>query len=413
MSDEHQPSADHRPERPPLRERLRGAFRRDEEGKRGLGQKLLMVGAGLAAVMGVVTAVLWFNCGIKGCPDVALLKGYQPDEASVIVDSEGEEVTKLFHVKRVVVDLDSLPEHVGQAFVAIEDQRFWEHGGVDWRRMFGAGWATGRSLVGAGGNLEGGSTITMQMAGNLFPERLDRRERTVWRKIGELRVAGKIEDEYTKEEILELYINQIYFGSSAWGVQAAAQEYFGKSASEVTLEEAALLAGLPKAPSRLSPRNDLDAARERRNLVLTRMEEQGLISPPEAAEARESDIRLARTSSDEEGSVAAYFVESVRRQLEEALGQAIYTGGYVIHTALNLPAQRVLETELERQLRNVEGGVYGAFRHPTYDAAGEQGSGSDYLQGAAVIMDATTGDVLALVGGRDFQQSSYNRATQA
>lgn len=417
MSDEHpDPSggaAPERPERLPLRERIRRSIRKDEEGRSPLGRKLLLVGAGLAAVCLVVVAALWFNCGVRGCPDVALLKGYQPDEASVVLDRDGEEVTKLFRVKRTVVPVDSLPEHVPQAFVAIEDQRFYEHEGVDWRRMFGAGWETAKSVLGGGGGLEGGSTITMQMAGNLFPERLDRREQTVWRKIGELRVAGQIENHYSKEEILELYVNQIYFGSSAWGIEAAAQEYFGKSASDLTLEEAALLAGLPQAPSRLSPRNDIEASKERRNVVLSRMADQGMITPEEAAQAKDSDIQLARSTKDEDLEVAAYFVEHLRRQLEDELGQTLYTDGYVIHTTLDLDAQRILETELERQLRNVERGVYGAFPHPTYEAEDAAESGSDYLQGAAVIMDATSGDVLALVGGRDFEQSKYNRATQA
>jgi penicillin-binding protein 1A len=363
------------------------------------------------ALVALVTAVLWQRCGLKGCPDVAKLRGYMPDEASVIVDRDGEEATKLYVTRRVVVPLDSIPEDVRNAFIAIEDRRFWEHGGVDWLRVVGAFWKNIKAM----GIEEGSSTITMQLARNVFPDKLPANEKTVWRKLGEARVAKDIEAAYSKEEILELYLNQIYFGSGAYGIEAAAQEYFGKPAIDLDLSEAALLAALPRAPSRYNPRSNGEAALEGRTLVLERMVQQGFITAQEAAEAREEGLGLREGRVDSEA--APYFVEAVRRELEEAFGEALYTGGFTIHTTLDLDAQRVLEKELEQQLRAIEGGTYGRFPYPTYASVHEDSldlaQGTPYLQGAAIVMEAHTGDVLALVGGRDFQESQYNRATQA
>jgi 1A family penicillin-binding protein len=366
----------------------------------------------VVAVLGVVGG-LWFNCGVRGCPDVDMLKGYMPDQASVLLDRNGEEIGKLFVTRRVVVPVDSIPEHTLNAFVAIEDKRFWSHGGVDWRRVFGALMQNVR----AGGVEEGSSTITMQLARNVFPEKLPANEKTLGRKFAEARVARQIEGRYSKREIMELYLNQIYFGSGAYGIQSAAEEYFGKDAHALTLSESALLAALPRAPSRLNPRSNEDAALEGRELVLRRMHDQGMISAEERESAGSTKlvVRERRTRSEDP---APYFVESVRRQLEEQLGTAIYTEGYTIHTTLDLKAQRAAEQELIQQLSAMEAGRFGSYPHRTYnavhaDTARDRSEGTPYLQGAVVIMDARTGDVLALVGGRDYNDSEFNRATQA
>ena len=374
----------------------------------------VLIGAGaLMLLMLVVTAVLWHRCGVAGCPDVDMLRGYMPDQASVVVDREGAEIAKLFVTRRVVVPVDSMPEHLLNAFVAIEDRRFWDHGGVDWRRVIGAL----ASNVKAGGIEEGSSTITMQLARNVFPEQLPASQRTITRKLGEARVAREIEDRYSKREIMELYLNQIYFGEGAYGIEAAAEEYFGKSASQLSLAESAILAALPRAPSRLNPRADEEAALEGRELVLRRMAEQGLITQEEFDEASEAELvlREGRVDAEEE---APYFVEAVRRQLEDALGTAIYTQGYTIHTTLDLDIQRAAEEELEQALRGIESGRHGGFPHSSYatvhgDTTRDRSEGTQYLQGALVVMEAQTGDVLALIGGRDFDDSQFNRATQA
>jgi penicillin-binding protein 1A len=375
------------------------------------GRRFGVVAGAVLLLCVLVGVVLWYRCGLRGCPDVDMLKGYMPDEASVLLDRDGTEIGKLFVERRVVVGIDSLPEHVAQAFIAIEDKRFMTHGGVDWRRVMGALVKNVKS----GGIEEGSSTITMQLARNVFPEQLPANQKTIWRKLGEARVARQIEDRYSKNEILELYVNQIYFGSGAYGIQSAAEEYFGKPATKLTLDEAALLAALPRAPSRLNPRSNEEAAKEGRELVLQRMAQQGLITEEERNKAADARIRLRRAKG-KAIDAAPYFVEAVRQQLEDDLGNALYTEGYTIHTTLDLGAQRASEQELARQLRAIESGTYGAYPHPLRssvpDTANDE-AGTKYLQGAVVLMDAQSGDVLALVGGRDFADSEFNRATQA
>ncbi|CAN5636165.1 hypothetical protein BH23GEM9_BH23GEM9_06170 [soil metagenome] len=380
----------------------------------GRGRQIGIIAGAGALVLLLVFGVLWQRCGLRGCPDVDMLRGYMPDEASVLLDRNGEEIAKLYVTRRVVVPVDSMPEHLQNAFVAIEDQRFWTHGGVDWRRVVGAMLQNVR----AGGVQEGSSTITMQLARNVFPDQLPANEKTLTRKLGEARVARQIEGRYAKREILELYLNQIYFGSGAYGIQAAAEEYFGKDAMRLTLGESALLAALPRAPSRLNPRANREASLEGRTLVLRRMADQGMITEAEKAEATEAGLVLRQRESRSD-EPAQYFVEAVRRQLEEQLASAIYTQGYTIHTTLDLNAQRVAEAELHAQLTAMESGRFGAYPRRSYAAlradtsVAEGSEGTQYLQGAVVIMDARTGDVLALVGGRDYNDSEYNRATQA
>lgn len=335
-----------------------------------------------------------------------------PDQASVVVDREGNEVSKLYMTRRVIVSIDSIPQVVQNAFIAIEDRRFWQHDGVDWLRVVGAMWRNVKALD----IEEGSSTITMQLARNVFPEKLPANQKTIWRKLGEARVATEIEKQYSKQEILGLYLNQIYFGMGAYGIEAAAEEYFGKSALELELSEAATLAALPRAPSRLNPRSSPDAALDGRAQVLDRMLAQGFISEEEARDAKDAELKL-RKGEAEVDDRAPYFVEAVRRLLEEQLGDVLYTGGYTIHTTLDLDAQRVLEEELTRQLTAVESGRYGRFSHPTYASVHADSTdltrGTPYLQTAGVLMDAQTGDVLALVGGRKYEESQFNRATLA
>lgn len=368
-----------------------------------------IIGIVVSSVL-LVFVLLWSRCGIRGCPDVDELKGYMPDEASVLLDREGEEIGKLFQVNRTIIPLDSLPDHVAHAFVSSEDRRFWEHGGVDWRRVPGAALAN----VQAGGVAEGFSTITMQLARNLFPDKLPADRQTIWRKLGEMRVAREIEKEYSKEEILEMYVNQVYFGGGAWGIEAAAQGYFGKSAQDLSIAEAALLAAILPAPSRLNPRNNPDDARARQERVLRRMASDGLVSEAEADAALAEDLELARGETEAD-ALAPYFIEAVRRELEDVFGLQLYTEGFRIFTTLDIDVQRTAERELERQLEAVESGAFGAFRHERYSATEAQPSegASPYLQGAVLVMDAHDGGVLALVGGRDFTESKYNRALQA
>lgn len=228
---------------------------------------VLVALAAVVAVVAVFLAATWYTCGFRGCPDVAKLRAYIPDQASVVLDRRGQEIAKLYRVNRRITPLDSLPPYVPAAFVAVEDKRFYRHHGVDWLRVPGAVWADLRHR----GFAQGFSTITMQLARNLFPDRLPAAEKSPLRKLAEMRVAEAIEDRYSKQDILQMYLNQIYFGHGAWGIEAASEEYFGEPARQLTLAEAATLAALPRSPSRANPRSDRAAALARRNLVLQRM----------------------------------------------------------------------------------------------------------------------------------------------
>ena len=369
--------------------------------------------AGMLVALALIPVWGWPNCGLTGCPDVASLRSYQPGGATVLLDRNGDEIADLSPVRHDVVELASLPEHVAAAFIAVEDRRFREHDGVDWRRVGGALLANVR----AGGIAEGSSTITMQLSRNLFADRLPASERTLRRKLLEARVAKEIESAYSKDEILELYLNHIFFGGSAYGIESGAQRYFGRSAEDLTLAQAALLAALPKAPSHYDPFENPERARERRNLVLSLMAEQGLIEEDEAERARESRLGIRRGGprrTSPEAPSAAYFVDRVRRILEAELGDELYRQPLVVHTTLDLRFQRRAEEELSRQLRIIERGGAGRFSGSRYRTASTGDSlGTDYLQGAVVVMDADEGDVLALVGGRDYEDSQFDRATRA
>ncbi|MGH7447879.1 MAG: transglycosylase domain-containing protein, partial [Longimicrobiales bacterium] len=267
--------------------------------------------AGLIAL--TVGLMLYSNCGVGGCPDVRQLAAYQPGGAPVLLDRHGEKFADLAPYERVVVSLDSLPEYVPQAFIAVEDRRFHEHDGVDWVRVFGAALANIRAV----GVAQGSSTIPMQLARNVFPQDLPGTERTMKRKLQEARVAREIEQRFEKREILEMYLNHIYFGGGAYGIDAAARLYFDKSATKLTLAETATLAALPKAPAHYDPRRRPERSLERRNLVLTLMEEQELIDADAAAEAREAKLAV-RTSTGRDRSavpLGAYYIDIVRGML--------------------------------------------------------------------------------------------------
>lgn len=353
-------------------------------------------------------AWLWFGpCGLGGCAPVTELEKFQA-EGSQLFDRDGKPFGTLATVNRRVVPLDSLPEYLPQAVLAVEDRRFYSHGGVDWRRFMGALLRN----VKARGVEEGGSTITMQLARNLFPERLDYRDRSIRRKVLEVRVARQIERALDKRKILELYLNHIYLGEGAYGVDAAAQTYFGKPAHELTLAEAAVIGGLPQSPSRINPRENRKAARTRRDLVLREMAKAGYITQAQADEAIATPIRLARKEKD--GQRGSYFMERVRRELEERVGPEFYTSGLKVYTTLDPVAQRAAEEEIAKQADAIEAGAFGVYRHPTWpEAKGETDEGmTSYLQTSAVVMEARTGAVRALVGGRDYDDSKFDRVYQ-
>jgi penicillin-binding protein 1A len=369
----------------------------------------------VVAVLAVVVLgwLGWRTCGFAGCPSVSRLAAYQPGGAPVLLDRSGNELARLSPFSRELIELSDLPEHVVSAFLAVEDRRFREHGGVDWRRTVGSALANVR----ARGVAEGGSTVTMQLARNVFPDRLPGQERTFRRKILEVRVAREIERAFTKDEILELYLNHIYFGGPVYGIEAAARYYFGKSASSLDLAESATLAAMPKAPNSYDPRTHPARSRERRDLVLTLMAAQGRIDSGEAERARSRSVRTVaeRPPRRDRPPAAPYFVDAARRALEAELGDALYSHPLRIHTTLDAQVQAAVEGALDRRLRAIERGAHGRFvSEGRFGSAGAvTPTGTLYLQGAAVVLDAETGDVLALVGGRDYADSPFNRATRA
>ncbi|HEX8392963.1 MAG TPA: PBP1A family penicillin-binding protein [Longimicrobium sp.] len=385
---------------------LRGGFRAGGRGLRHPFHRRWILA--LFALLGFLPAFGWQRCGFRGCPDVRRLAALQPGGAARVFDARGGVLADLSPTRWTVVDIDDLPRLAPEAFVAVEDQNFYRHGGVHWPRFIAQ---TLRNLI-PGQRGAGASTITMQVARNVFPDRLPASDRTVRRKLLEIRVAREIEAHYGKRDILQAYLNNIYFGEGVYGIESAARVYFGKHASALTLPEAALLAGLPKAPTRYSPRRDMALSVRRRNLILSLMAAQGRIAPDVAREARGATVRLARLQPDNRRATRApYFVEQVRRALEAELGPALYDGGVRVYTTLDPAIQAAAERQVEAQARAVEAGRFGRFTGPRraqYDGESE----TPYLQGGAVVMDAHSGDVLALVGGRSWEESRFDRITQ-
>ncbi len=309
--------------------------------------------------------------------------------ASEIYDANGVLVTKLFVQNRTPVPLARMPRQLRQAFLAVEDDRFYRHPGVD---PLGIARAAVRNLL-AGRVVEGGSTITQQLARSLYLTP----ERTLARKLQELFLTLQLEARYSKDEILELYLNSIYLGSGAYGVQAAAQLYFGKDVSDLTLEESALLAGLARAPELYNPFKDPDLAVRRRNVVLSRMAAVGFLPEEAAARAQAAPLRLAERPPP---GRAAYFVDYVLRELRSrhpGLERDLYRAGYRIYTTMDVRMQEAAERAVAELL----------------PPAQPDARGVPQPQVALVALDPRNGYLRALVGGRDPEHASNNRAVTA
>ena len=368
---------------------------------------VIAVGAGLA--YGAWALV----CRGGQCPPVDALNDYTPRQTSKLYAADGRFIAELGLERRTLVKIDEIPMDVQQAFVITEDKRFYSHAGIDWLRVVGA---LVRDILARSWD-QGFSTITMQLARNVFPERISR-EKTLVRKIKEGKVAREIERKFDKKKILELYLNQINLGNGAYGVETAAQRYFGKSVRDLNIAEAATLAALPKAPERYNPKRHPERAIQRRNTVIELMRRNGAITDVQAREARAYPLQLANKT--DAGDTAPYFVEWIRQQLDDQFGRQLYEQGLRVYTTLDLDMQLAAERALERQLRRIEGGRWGKFTGETYEhyiarsiAGAEPGQNSPYLQGAFVALDPRNGAVKAMVGGRDFYDSKFNRATQA
>ena len=324
----------------------------------------------------------------------------RPRQSSLVLARDGSLIGEIGKEWRTNIALGSLPRHVPQAFVSVEDRRFYQHDGVD---VVGIASAIKDNLLGGS---RGASTITQQLVGNMHPDIIDRTDRSLGRKLREQSAAREMERRYSKAEILEAYLNQISFGRGWFGIDAAARHYFGKPAARLSIAEAASLAALPKGPAIYDPIRYPDRNVARRNTILGLMQQQGFITAQQARVARAEPLR---TAPDLGMSVASpYFVDVVRAQVERA-GVPIADGGYRILTTLDPGLQRAAMVALVEGTAEVE--ARAGYRHETF-AKKARGS-TDYLQGAVVAIDPTNGDVRALVGGRNYQESQYNRAVNA
>jgi len=342
----------------------------------------------------------------KELPSLDMLESYKPNLVTRVYAADGALISEFFEEQRILVNLDRIPRHVIDAFIAIEDHRFYEHWGLDLYNIAAAIWAN----IKAGHIVRGASTITQQLARDLFLTR----DISLERKIKEALLAIKIERHYTKNEILNFYLNQIYFGHGSYGIEAASRRFFGKSAADLNIAEAALLAGLPKNPKKYSPINNFPEAKKRQRLVLMAMVRFNKITPKQALEAWKTPIHVRRVM--EKTNIAPYFVEHVRRVMESTYGsQILYRQGVKVYTTLDTRLQQVAEVALEERLQDLENSQdYPVKKADVDSAAVDEGDQTTrYVQGAFVAIDPRTGYVKALVGGRDFNQSQFNRATQA
>ncbi|MFO7893611.1 MAG: PBP1A family penicillin-binding protein [Longimicrobiales bacterium] len=384
------------------------ASKRKQNGK---GWGLLAVGGliGIGLVGGAIGGAIGaWQTVCYDCPSVAQLYEWEPRQSTKILSNDGKVLDELALERRTPVDIDSLPPHVPQAFIAIEDKRFYSHPGFD---VFGYARAVRNQLTGGVG---GGSTITLQLARHMFIEKVGF-DQSFRRKLRELHVAMDLERVYTKDEILEAYINQINYDRGWYGIESASQNYFGKHASELNPAEAALLAAIINRPGHYNPLEHPERGRQRRNLVLSLMADQGYLTPAEASRWRSEPVPTARAELGA-GETAPYFVEWVRRLLDERFGSDLYSEGYRVYTTLDIGLQEQARRAMDRGWERIE-------QHPDFEGVryGEDVADSmevapgttPYLQGMFVALDPESGDVLAMIGGRDFTDSKFNRATQA
>src|SRR5213596_2201932 len=354
---------------------------------------LMLVGIGsliLASAAGV--AALWaFTILPRSLPSVKTLETFQPIQGTKVYDDNDELLTELHVERRIFVPLGHIPQTLRDAVIATEDRRFYSHWGVD---PIGVARAVVQNYR-RGRIVEGGSTITQQLAKVLFLTA----DKSLERKLKEAVLALELERRYSKDRILEMYLNQVYFGHGAYGVEAAARTYFGKSVSELTVREAALLAGLPRAPSSYSPFDHAKAANRRRELVLRRMVEYGALKEEEAKRIARTDLGLI--APERRRTTGQYFLDYVQQTLEAKYGaDLVFKGGLNIYTTLSPSMQLAAEQAMRDGLKALEG-------RSTKARPGEN------PEGAIITIEPQTSYVKAMVGGYDFLRSEFNRAVQA
>lgn len=341
-------------------------------------------------LIGTAAVVTTIILGITGYILILLAGNYVIDEQKLVMDStttmvdeKGNVISKLYIEDRVLSDIEKIPPHVQNAFVAIEDSRFYEHHGIDIKAIFRALY---KDIL-AGGKVEGGSTITQQLAKNVFLSN----EKTLLRKTKEAIISINLERKYSKKKLLELYVNQIYFGHGAYGIETASQLYFNKSVSELTLEEGALLAGIPKSPTYYSPITNVEKSRERRNLVIDVMQKRGFITAEEAVRAKGKIISL-NISEDKRNPAYATYIDMVMEEAKQRFNltnEELMTGGYTITVPIHSETQQM---------------AYELFKKDEYFPGTDENA-----EGAFVLMDANNGGVLSVIGGRSYVSKGMNR----
>jgi len=367
--------------------------------RRVVGWTLRIVG--LAALAAVATGALVgyrayrrFESDLP--PRLDAVTDYRPLRASEVWSADGELIGQFYIEKRVLLPVDQIPKRVKDAFVAAEDARFYSHAGIDYLGVLRAAWANFR----AGRVVQGGSTITQQVAKLL----LVGNERSLARKVREAMLAHRIEQRLTKDQILGIYVNHVYLGHGAYGVGAAAAAYFGKDVQDLSVAEAAMLAGLPKAPARATPFHDFPRAEARQRYVIGQMQELGFLGAAQAEAARKEPLVLVSRQRSLKNVAAPYFVETIRRYVAEHYGdEELLERGLRIYTTLDMRKQRAAEQAVRENLDALR-----ARAHRDDDSAGDPD-----LQAALIAVDPTSGHLVSMVGGYDYEQSQFNRAVQA
>lgn len=341
-------------------------------------------------IFGSVTG--FFIALTRDLPQIRNLESFKPSSITRIYSADEVLLAEFYIEKRDPVPIKIIPEYLKKALIVTEDRSFYQHSGIDMKGILRAIYRD----IKAGKFVEGASTLTQQLSKTLFLQP----RKTLLRKAKEAFLSFQIERRYTKDEILELYLNQVYFGSGAYGVESAARIYFGKSVSDLDLSECALLAGLPKSPSRYSPLIDKDLALKRRNTVLKQMKDTGVISQAVFNIAKEEPLNLVKQNKTT--VKAPYFIESIKLFLENTVGSSrLYKGGLTVITTLDFKLQKAAELAVEKGLSALKRRMKQQFiKNPD-------------PQCALVSLDVLSGGILAMVGGSDFSKTRFNRATIA
>jgi len=386
--------------------RISSLVRRTFTGRpRALAATVVVLAIALLAAGGSVAWVAWDLT--RGLPTRQALRDMgDMVQSTTIFDASDKPAFTIFKEQRIEVPLSKVSKNLIDAVISVEDQRFFDHSGVDAIRIGGA---VIKNLQ-SGRRSEGGSTITQQLARLTFLTR----GKTYTRKVKEIIVAAYLENLYSKQEILEMYLNKVYFGDGLHGIEAASRGYFGKPSSELNVAEAALLAGLIQSPSSYAPTVNPARAIARRNIVLQTMVSSGAIDAATAEKAKTAPVKIDNALEIKE-TFGLYFKEQIRRELVERFGwQRVYQGGLRVYSTIDSDLQRAAEELLENGLQDIE--KRSGFKHPKRVPAPPNATvtnAPNYLQGALMAMDPSNGHVSVMVGGRNFNESHFNRSTQA